>query len=330
LKIALVSPAVGRARNGNRNTAHRWAAFLRDLGHTVEVEREWSGAPADLMIALHARRSHASIRAYAQSFAERPLVVTLTGTDLYRDIHIDASARESLAFATRLVVLHELGANALPREHRAKTQVIVQSARAAPALSPLATCFEICVSGHLREEKDPFRAAEALRFLPADSRVRVTHIGGALSEEMAAEATTWMAREPRYRWLGEVAHWRALRMLARSRLMVISSRMEGGANVVCEALAARTAVIASRIPGNVGMLGARYPGYYPVGDARALARLISRAERDGAYYGLLEGACAARSPLVAPKRERQGLKALVAAAVRAARVTPPARARGAA
>jgi putative glycosyltransferase (TIGR04348 family) len=317
LKISLVSPAVGRARNGNRNTAHRWAAFLRDLGHAVEVEREWSGAPADLMIALHARRSHASIRAYAQSFARRPLVVTLTGTDLYRDIHVDASARESLALATRLVVLHELGANALPREHRAKTQVIVQSARAAPAARPLVTCFEVCVSGHLREEKDPFRAAAALQFLPADSRIRVTHIGGALSEAMAERAHAWMAREPRYRWLGEVPHWRALRTLARSRLMVISSRMEGGANVVCEALAAGVPVIASRIAGNVGMLGVRYPAYYPVEDAPRLARLMSRAEHDGAYYRLLEDACAARAPLVTPKRERQGL-------------TPPGRAQGAA
>lgn len=330
MKIALVSPAVGRARNGNRNTAHRWAAFLRDLGHTVRVEREWNGTAADLMIALHARRSHASIDAYARRFPERPLVVTLTGTDLYRDIHVDASARKSLALATRLVVLHELGAGAVPREHRAKTQVIVQSARTVAAPRPLATCFEVCVSGHLREEKDPFRAAQALRFLPAGSRVRVTHFGGALSRAMAAEARTWMARDPRYRWLGELPHWRAVRLLARSRLMVISSRMEGGANVVCEALAARVPVIASRIPGNVGMLGARYPGYYPVGDARRLARLISRAECDNAYYRLLEAACAARAPLVAPERERQGLKTVVAAAVRAARVKPPPRAQGAA
>jgi glycosyltransferase involved in cell wall biosynthesis len=192
------------------------------------------------------------------------------------------------------------------------------------------TSFEVCVSGHLREEKDPFRAAAALRLLPAESRVRVTHLGGALSDAMAAEARAWMAREPRYRWLGELPHARALRVLARSRLMVISSRMEGGANVVCEALASGVPVIASRVPGNVGMLGARYPGYYPFGDERKLARLVSRAERDPAYYSLLAEACAARAPLVAPKRERQGLKTLVAAAVRAARVRKPARAAAAA
>ena len=283
------------------------------------------------MIGLHARRSHVSIRAYARRFPERPLVVTLTGTDLYRDILVDAAAKESLALATRLVVLHELGAQALPREHRAKTQVIVQSARSVAGARPLAGCFEVSVSGHLREEKDPFRAAAALSFLPAASRVRVTHLGGALSEAMTAEAREWMAREPRYRWLGELPHGQALRMLARSRLMVISSRMEGGANVVCEALACGVPVIASRVPGNVGMLGARYPGYYPFGDERKLARLISRAEREVTFYRMLAEECATRARLVAPARERQGLKALVLSAVRGSRgFRQPSRAKAAA
>lgn len=330
MKVALITPAVGHARNGNRNTAYRWASFLRELGHAVKVEREWGGAAADLMIALHARRSHASIRAYAARFPEHPLVVTLTGTDLYRDIKVDADARESLALATRLVVLHGLGARALPARYRAKTHVIVQSARRAVASRPLARCFEVCVSGHLREEKDPFRTAAALHFLPAESRVCVTHLGGALSTAMAAQARKWMAREPRYRWLGERPHGQALRLLARSRLMVISSRMEGGANVVCEALAAGIPVIASRVPGNVGMLGTRYPGYYPVGDEHALARLIARAERDAAYYRSLLRACAARAPLVTPGRERRALKTVLDAAVRAARLKRPSRAGAAA
>lgn len=330
LRITLVTPAAARSRNGNRNTAYRWAALLRELGHRVSVEQHWSGGTADLMIALHARRSGDSIRAYAERFPHHPLVVTLTGTDLYRDIESDRSAQDSLALATRLVVLQELGAKALPREFRAKTQVIYQSARRVRAVPPLASCFEVAVSGHLREEKDPFRAAAAAALLPADSRIRVTHLGGALSEAMAEEASAWAAREPRYRWLGELPHWRALRVLARSRLLVVSSRMEGGANVISEALAVRVPVIASRVPGNVGMLGARYPGYYALGDERALARLLVRAERDGAYRSLLTRACAARARLVTPERERQGLKDMLAAASRAARIMHAASARAAA
>ena len=330
LRICIVTPAAARSRHGNRNTASRWAGFLRELGHKVEIAQAWSGARADLMIALHARRSHASIAAYAEAFPDRPLIVALTGTDLYRDIRVDAAAQESLALATRLVVLQELGAKELPLRLRPRVRTIYQSARAVRRPAPLASCFEVVVSGHLREEKDPFRAAAALAHLPAGSRVRVTHIGGALTPAMATEARAWMAREPRYRWLGELPHWKGLRALARSRVMILSSRMEGGANVVSEALAAAVPVIATRVRGNVGMLGAAYPGYFPVGDERALARLIARTERDSAYRNALARHCRARASLVEPGRERDALEALLADAAEAAPVRRPSPARGAA
>jgi putative glycosyltransferase (TIGR04348 family) len=312
LKISIVTPAPPRSRNGNRNTATRWAGFLRECGHSIMVEQQWSGAAADVLIALHARRSHASIRAYADAFPDRPLVVVLTGTDLYRDIRTDPEAQASLALATRLVVLQEMGSRELPQRFRHKVRTIYQSASPVVAPAPLSSCFEVVVSGHLRGEKDPFRAAGALGHLPSDSRIRVTHIGAALSEAMAGEAQLWMKREPRYRWLGELPHWRALRVQARSRLMIVSSIMEGGANVVCEALACGVPVVASRIRGNVGMLGADYPGYFPVGNERALARLLARAEGDRAYLGQLARACAKRAPLVKPANERRALVALIA------------------
>ena len=120
-----------------------------------------------------------------------------------------------------------------------------------------------------------------------------------------------MASNPRYRWLGEVPRWKARRLLARSRLLVQSSFVEGGANVVSEALAAGVPMVASDIPGNVGMLGEDYPGYYTVGDEAALARLLHRAETDSRFYALLRDRCAARAYLVRPERERNALGRLV-------------------
>ena len=312
MRITIITPAARGSRHGNRNTASRWAGLLAELGHRVATRVTWDGAAADALIALHARRSHDSISRYAAAFPGRPLVVVLTGTDLYRDIHMSPEAQLSLQLATRLVVLQEAGLAELSAPLRSRTRVIYQSARTVERPSPLKGCFEVVVSGHLRAEKDPFRCAAALRHLPRASRIAVTHIGGAREAAMAGDARDWARREPRYRWLGELPHWKALHILARSRLLVISSRMEGGANVASEALAARVPVIASRISGNVGMLGRDYAAYYPVEDERALARLLWRAENNPEFYRLLRVQCRSRRHLVAASRERASLRRLLA------------------
>ena len=311
MKIALVTPAGARSRSGNRHTAIRWAEMLRSLGHSVRVSRVWNGRAADAMIALHARRSHASIAAFRVRHPEAPLVVVLTGTDLYRDIHADRDARASLDLADRLVVLQEMGKTGLPARFRPKTRVIYQSAEAS---SPRRRSpgFRIAVLGHLREEKDPFRATYALAFLRDLPQLDLVHLGDALSPEMAREARRLMRLDARYRWLGNVPHGAALRWLAGSRLLVLSSRMEGGANVVCEAAAAGVPLVASRVPGNVGMLGRDYPGYYRLGDERALARQIRRAALDPRYYARLKRLTAVRRRLFRPAAERAGLRKLLA------------------
>ena len=312
MKIVIVTPAAAQSRHGNRHTAARWATLLRGFDHRVAIQQSWDGAPADIMIALHARRSHDSAKRFKSAFPKRPLVLALTGTDLYRDIRTDASARESMHIADRMVVLQEAAHRELTPALRRKTCVIYQSARRVHAGQPLKSCFEVVVSGHLRPEKDPFRTAAALPYLPAASAIRVAHFGAAMSPDMDCQARQWMERQSRYRWLGEVAHAEARRRLARSRLMVISSRMEGGANVVSEALATGVPVIASRIPGNVGMLGRDYAGYFPVENEKALARLLWRAESDAGFYRRLKAQCAARRSLVDPKREADTLQRLLA------------------
>lgn len=313
MKIALITPAAANSRYGNRNTAVRWAQLLRELGHQVGVQQHWNGRSADLLLALHARRSHDSIARFAERYPERPLILALTGTDLYRDIHGDANAQESLELATRMVVLQDMGLRELAPRLRRKTRVIYQSCEPISRQSPIKSVFEIVISGHLREEKDPFCGAAALAHLPAASRIRITHIGGARDPALAVEARRWMRREPRYIWLGELARPQALATLARARAMLLSSRMEGGANVISEALTARVPVIASDISGNIGMLGRDYRGYYPVSDARALARLLDKIETQPEFLAKLCAQCAIRRKLVSVAQEKRGLRMLLAA-----------------
>ncbi len=316
MKISLVTPAGTGSRSGNRITADRWARFLHQMGHEVLIEEVWSGQTSDLMIALHTRRSHLSIKRYAATYPGHPLVVVLTGTDLYRDIRFHEDAQESLKLASRVVVLQEAGLAELEPRHRAKARVIYQSAEPIRPQPPAKTIFDVCVVGNLRAEKDPFRCVLAARLLPSASRIRITHAGEAQSEEFAERARAFMSSEPRYRWLGEVPRWQVRRLLSRTRLLVQSSIMEGGANAVAEALAAGVPVAASRIPGNVGMLGQDYPGYYPVGDEKVLALLLERTQTDAVFYESLKEWCIARRPLTLPEHERDALGDLIEESVR--------------
>ena len=317
MKITLITPAAPRMRSGNRHTSARWAAMLRALGHRVSVQVSWDEKPADLLLALHARRSHDSIKRFAMAYPNRPLIVALTGTDLYRDIRIDDDAKQSMALATRMLVLQEMGLRELSAAHAAKTHVVYQSAAAVAPQPPLQRCFEVTVIGHLRDEKDPLRTAMALAHVPATSRIRVTQLGRSLDPALEQTAKRIMVEDARYHWRGEVTHWKASRILARSRLMVISSRMEGGANVVSEALMANVPVIASKISGNIGMLGEDYPGYFPAGTERALAKLLSRAETDRDFYRSLQSHCKARKKKIPAVREKAALKSVIVSACKA-------------
>jgi putative glycosyltransferase (TIGR04348 family) len=312
MRIALITPYGREHRNGNWHTAARWTRFLREAGHTVRAQVEWDGRGADLMLALHARRSFASIRAFAERFPSRPLLLALTGTDLYRDIHEDADAQQALELAHRIIVLQDRGPDELAPHLAAKTRVIYQSAPDIAHLPAPAGTFEVLVIGHLREEKDPFRVALATAHLPEHSHIQVMHLGSALSDEMAETAEMAQNKLPRWHWSGEVSHKAVLKRLARARLMVISSVMEGGANVICEALAADVPVLASRMPGNVGMLGEDYPGYFPVGDERKLARLLAIAETDPDFYAALLSHARQRRALMRPEQEASRLRQAVA------------------
>src|SRR5262249_49410607 len=146
--------------------------------------------------------------------------------------------------------LQRNGLDEIPSRYRTKTAVIYQSADCVdPNTRPPSTYFKVCVVGHLRLEKDPLRAAMAIRGLAATSRIRIIHIGAALDPRMETQALRQSEQNPRYRWLGGQPRWKAARHIASSHLVAITSRIEGSSNVLSEALACSVPVVASRIPG---------------------------------------------------------------------------------
>ncbi|HEY8313841.1 MAG TPA: selenoneine biosynthesis selenosugar synthase SenB [Candidatus Baltobacteraceae bacterium] len=302
--MIIVSPAPRGSTLGNSVTADRYLGIFRSLGWRTRILEAYTGEPAQCLVALHARKSARSVLAFRKRYPDRQIVLVLTGTDLYRDMHTSALAVRAMNAADALVTLQPEGARELPPALRAKTTAIVQSAPAGrPARRGARATFDICVLGHLRWEKDPMRAAYALRTLDGALPIRLRQAGGILAPQYGGAVERETRRNPRYRFLGELSRAGARRLLLRSDLLVHSSRLEGGANVLCEAIACGVPILASRIPGNTGILGRTYPGLYPAGDTAALARLIERASVVPAYYERLQKACAKLKPLVAAAGE---------------------------
>ncbi len=323
MRIGIVTPAPPNSRYGNRITALRWVKILRRLGNSVSVLQKYDGKPRDLLIALHARRSYPSIIKFRRQNPQGQIIVALTGTDLYRDLRRNRSTQKSLEIANRIVVLQPKAIEELLPAWRAKARVIYQSVETLPARASKTKAnkaylndrsngsFDVCVIGHLRAVKDPFRAALAARSLPRSSRVRILQMGSAMTDAMAVQARKEMRANPRFEWLGELPRSQVRRILAKSRLSVVASRIEGGANVVSEAITASVPILASRIDGNVGILGADYPGLFDVGDTQQLARLLARAETDREYLAELRDRCKQLAPLFDPTREEQAWADLI-------------------
>ena len=319
MRIAITVPPSAVPRSGNRHTAARWAEFLRSFGHRVRVGNAWDGKRDDLLLALHAYKSYPAIARFKRERPDAPLVLALTGTDLYRDIQEQLEAKQALEMATRLIVLQEAGLNELTPALRRKARVVHQSSDTRFRHAPVKDRFRIAVVGHLRGEKDPFRAAHALARIAPSAPIELLQIGGALDPAMETQCRAWRQRDPRYQWLGSLSHGQAMRWLSRSHVLVVSSVMEGGANVICEAARIGVPVLASRVPGNIGMLGRNYRGYFPLFDDKALARLIERCSTDARFYASLKKAMSRRRALFAPRAEREALKAVLRGLTTAAR-----------
>ncbi|MFM8865003.1 MAG: selenoneine biosynthesis selenosugar synthase SenB [Limnohabitans sp.] len=315
LRIAIVCPASAAANNGNWRTAARWQRLLQSDAR-VRIVPHWPDAQSaqdEVLLALHARKSAPAIAAWHARHGARGLGVVLTGTDLYPDITRDALAMRSLQQAAGLVVLQVQALQALPAACRDKARVIFQSCEQRQTLHKTARHLRVVMVGHLRDEKNPQMLWRAVRAIAPGAGILVDHIGDALAPALAGQAQATAAACPHYRWLRGLSHAATLQRIQRAHLLVHTSRSEGGAIVISEALRCGTPVLATRIPGNAGLLGEDYAGLVEPDDDGALAARLQQCRQEQAMggAGLLQhwqAQCAARAGLFEPARERAALQ----------------------
>jgi len=308
--VFIVTPGTRSENNGNWRTAARWAGMLRGRCKVI-VQTRWEGERADALVALHARRSADSIERFHARHPDRAIAVMLTGTDLYRDLPESREAVRSLDIAQAIVTLQDEALRLLAPAWRKKARVIHQSARALRAVSKRPGRLDCVAVGHLRDVKDPRTLFKAMRLLPGALPIRVRHYGAPLDAELGREASALAAGEARYRYLGAKPHGVVRAAIKSSHLLVHPSLMEGGANVIVEAVTAGTAVLASRVSGNIGMLGRGYAGYFEAGDSAGLAKLLMRALEEPRFLARLERQCAARRTLFSPATETRAVRRLI-------------------
>ena len=326
MNIVLVTPEPPAETTGHAITAQRWTQLWRDLRHETDAIHAWGEADEDpdLMVALHPTETHAAIEAYVDAHPDRPLIVTPSGPELYGDRTDDPHLADAYERADIIVLFQERAVDALPQEVQSKARIITPSVGRLAVVDALREkwsegpdasrslpdeleegAFNVVVAAHLRDGKDALLCAEAARKLDDDSEIHVTHVGRALDRSWEEKVRNAERRNPRYDWAGEVSRSEALRLIAAAALLCTTSRIEAGPNVVGEAIALGTPVIATEIPGHVGLLGADYPGFVPVGDAEALADALGRAEREGNFYRALAERGRERRDQFAPARERR-------------------------
>ncbi len=313
MRIQIICPLPANSVYGSQVTALRWAGMLHELDHSVELSQHYGGTICDLLVALRAEKSAEAVLQFRKRHPNKHSFLVLNGRDVYGEGLHSPVVVEAMRAADRLITFQPLAAERIPVELQPKLRTIYQSAeRTAAPPRPDPDSFLVSVVGHLRADKDPLRTALAARRLPQSSRIRVMQAGDCEAADLLEQARAEALANPRYRYLGPIPRWKVRQLVASSRLLVVSSLVESGAAVISEAVVNYVPVLASRIPGNIGLLGEDYPGYFPAGDTEALAALLARVETDACLYQELKTRCALLARLFLPEREQAEWKKLLA------------------
>ncbi|MDA7515752.1 glycosyltransferase [Akkermansiaceae bacterium] len=304
MKVCVASPYPLSELKGNSVTTDRIVAMLNEGGVEARGSYGNDGEPADILITLHAIKGAPAVFDFKKKTPNGRVIILLTGTDIYQGLAEGAQiGGDALQVADRIVVPQEAALRKLPEKVRGKTVVI------RPSLDPIAvkatssqSPFVISVVGHLRPVKRPFLTIETLAQHPEWSDLEVWQIGQALDAEMRKTAEFWMEEDKRYRWCGGLPREESLALCAKSSLTINSSILEGGANAVLEAMTMGVPVLASRIEGNVGLMGDDYPGYFEEGGMAKALEAIMHQRVDLDEWSLL---LADRLPLFSRVRESE-------------------------
>lgn len=300
------------SQKGNSITARRIASLLAKAGHRAHAICTEDVPPADALIALHATKTLHHSRCFKRNNPQGNLIIYLTGTDLYRELPAgNPEFFEAIELADQLVVSQPTSFHSIPSAYQHKAHVVTASVEL-PEITTIETPPQpsLALIGHLRSVKNPFLLAHALSLVP-DLDVHAYSIGESREEAMSATARKWQEREPRYRWLGNLPHSSALGWMQQVTATLNTSHLEGGANSVAESIVLGTPVLASKIEGNLGMLGADYAGYFTPNSPTELAHLIRRAVTDQEFLALLQSQVKDRQASFTTAQETAGWLALL-------------------
>lgn len=306
--ISVVSPYPVDSQIGNSVSARRIVALLNSAG--IKARATFDAVPpySSAMVAINAWRLSEIIHQFRNTHPNAPIIVVLAGSDLYgTKSKVDAAnTRRAMVEASSLVVSQSAALDAVPDYLQSKCKVIPKSVNTNLKVVRNADpdFFNVIIASNLRQEKEPLVSAQAAAMLPTGSRIRMNHYGIALDQDLATQALALTnAPHSRYTWHDGIPHGQVLTEIVAADLFVNSSRFEGGANAVCEAIALGTPVLATRIPGNIGILGLDYPGLFPTGDTKALTGMLVDCEQEAEFLEQLTDTCARLAPAFAPEYE---------------------------
>ena len=262
MKICVASPYPLTDLKGNSVSTKRIVGILNESGYQARGSHGFDGESADVLISLHSYKGTQAVDDFRRQFPGGKVIVLITGTDLYVDLP-EGRGISTLEKADVIVLPYEEARGEILKDFEDKLYV-VPSSLTIPEIeaTPQSDQFVITIVGHLRPVKRPFLTIEAVAAHPEWGNIEVRQLGEALDEKSADTACDWEEKDTRYQWLGALPREESLAICAGSSLTVNSSRSEAAANAVLEAMTLGVPILASRIEGNIGLLGVDYPGYF--------------------------------------------------------------------